>query len=79
MAVGFNSHSIDLHFQSDEEFSFDGNSVANYFLETNPEGSRGRDLDSDFSVASLHSSGSRKHFTLVTGRKYRRRFSGRLL
>ena len=73
-AMRFNSHSTNLPFQSDEEFSSDGNSIANDYFGTDLEGSRGCDLDSDFSVAGPHSFSLRKSFILVTGHKYHRRF-----
>lgn len=78
MAVGFNSHSIDFHFQSDVECSSDGNLVVNDYFTTDPEGSRESDLDPDITVVGLHSYGLRKGFTLVIGHKYRRWFFERL-
>lgn len=78
MTVRFNSHSTDLPFQSDEEFSSDGNSIANDYFGTDLEGSRGCDLDPDFSVVGPHSFSLRKNFILVTGHKYRRQFFKRL-
>ena len=72
MTMGFNSHSTDIHFQLDEELSSDENPVADDYITSEPEHSGGGDLDPNFSVVSLHSSGSRKDFTLVTGHRYRR-------
>lgn len=78
MAVGFDSHSIDFPFQSDEEFSSDGNPVGNDYFTTDLEGSRESDLDPNFTVVSPYSYGLRKSFTLVIGNKYRRWFFERL-
>ena len=71
MTMGFNSHSTDIHFQSDEELSSDENLLADDYFKSQPEHFGGCDLDHNFNVVGPHSSGSRNDFTLVTGHRYR--------
>lgn len=69
------NRTTNISFQFEEDFSSDGKPVANAYFLSNPEVTRGLELSLDFSVASPHATGSKKDFTLVNGRKYRKRQS----
>lgn len=57
------NRTTNIPFQSDADFSPDGNPIADAYFLSNPEGIRGLDLSLDFNAAGSHDSGSKKSFT----------------
>lgn len=63
--MDFNSNYVEIFSHANEDFSSEGNTRADEYLLSKPEGAGGHGLSPDFNVASSTASGSKKGLKVV--------------